>query len=125
VAIDLSAILEAIHKNFQSLRTHRASAGIRVLRDHCTGLAGFHGFGHFGQFGAPTGIAKEFVNVFNAHSGNNTLRADVSELFDQVLQEGYLEIIAGAELCVSAFAGPDVVTVSIPKQAGLAKSCAR
>lgn len=116
---------ETADKNFQGFDAHRALAGIREFGDDDTVIAGLECEGDFGEFFSASGLAEEFVDILNAHPGNDTFAADVAVEFFQVLEEGDFNIVARSKIGVAALAGPDAVAFAVPEETGFSKSGAR
>ena len=91
------------------------------FRNDGGGIAGIEAIGEPLGFFSAAGVAQEFVDIEEARTGQNALKADVIELFQQVLEQRDLGFITRREIAMSTFAGPRLVMV-VDGQVRLAKS---
>src|SRR5580692_9519626 len=74
--------------------------------------------GKSGGFVSTSLIAKKFVNIDQARSGEHAFIADVSVTARQEPQQFDLKIPLGCEVYVSALAGKNLMLAAVPEQPG-------
>src|SRR5579872_5855 len=100
----------------------RRAAIQRRLRNGCGGVRMENFISQpFGFFATP-GVAQEVIDIHQSGPGNNAFITYVAKEPVKVAKQIHFQFIAGSEICVTAFAGKNMMLFAIPVDAGLTET---